>query len=60
MKGGENMANRSYGGSSKSGASSRSVSSARLHQKSGSSHAFGGYTKVNHHNGTFSMRNTGK
>lgn len=40
--------------------SSDNVSSARLHQKSGSSNSFGGITKVNHGNGTFSMRKTGK
>jgi hypothetical protein len=34
----------------------RGVSDARLHQKSGSSNSFGGYTKVNHGNGTFSMK----
>jgi hypothetical protein len=57
---------RSRGGSSKSGYSSKSsstsrtVSPARLSQKSGSSNAFGGVTKVNHNNGTFSMRKTGK
>lgn len=38
----------------------RSVSAARLHQKSGSGNAFGGYMKVNHSNGTFSMRKSGK
>jgi uncharacterized membrane protein len=46
--------NRSTGGSS------RGVSSARLHQKSGSSHAFGGYAKVNYGGGTFRMRPSGK
>lgn len=35
------------------------VSAARLHQRSGASHAFGGYTKVQH-NGTFRMRPTKK
>lgn len=55
------MAKNSNGGSSKHGASARSgVSPARLHQQSGSNHAFGGYAKVNHNNGTFSMRRTGK
>jgi hypothetical protein len=34
----------------------RGVSDARLHQKSGPSNSFGGYTKVNHGNGTFSMK----
>lgn len=51
--------NQSYGSSSKS-ASSRSVSSARLQQKSGASNAFRGVAKVNHGNGSFSMRKTGK
>lgn len=37
-------------------AGSKSVSGARLHQKSGSQNAFGGYKKVDHGNGTFSMR----
>lgn len=50
----------SSSGSSKSGSSSDAVSSARLHQKSGSSHAFGGYTKVNNSDGTFRMRKSGK
>lgn len=40
--------------------SAGAVSSARLHQKSGLSNSFGGYAKVNHTNGTFSMRPTGK
>ncbi len=43
-----------------SSSTSRAVSSARLHQKSGTSNAFGGYAKVNHGNGTFHMRKTGK
>ena len=30
----------------------------RLHQHSGSENASDGYEKVNHHNGTFSMRPT--
>ncbi len=34
------------------------VSSARLHQKSGAVNAFGGYKKVDHGNGTFSMKRT--
>lgn len=45
---------------STSAKSTGSVSAARLHQKSGSGNAFGGYTKVNHNNGTFSMRKSGK
>ena len=35
------------------------VSGARLHQQSGAKNSFGGYTKVNHGNGTFSMKRTG-
>lgn len=48
---------RSSTGSSKS---TDSVSLARLHQKSGASSAFGGFMKVNHNNGTFSMRKSEK
>lgn len=57
---------RTYGASGKSGSSSSgrstssSVSAARLHQKSGPANTFGGYTKVSHTNGTFSMRKSGK
>lgn len=55
------MANyRSHGGSHHSRSTVHSVSAARLHQKTGVSNAFGGYTKVNHHNGTFSMHRLGK
>ena len=55
------MANyRSSGSTGKSSASSRTVSSARLHQRSGASNSFGGVTKVNHNNGTFSMKKLGK
>lgn len=55
------MVKNSSSGSSRHGNSStKSVSPARLHQQSGTSHAFGGYAKVNHSNGTFSMRRTGK
>lgn len=46
--------------SSASGASSRGVSSARLHQKTGFQSAFGGYTKVSNSDGTFTMRKTGR
>lgn len=46
--------------SSKSGSSKSSVSAARLHQKTGSSNAFGGYSKVNKGNGTFRMNKSGK
>jgi hypothetical protein len=52
--------NQSSGRSSKPGASSRNASSARLQQKSGSNNAFRGVAKVNHGNGSFSMRKTGK
>ena len=48
------------GGRSGGGKSSGSVSSGRLHQKSGSSNSYGGVTKVNHGNGSFSMKKTGK
>lgn len=52
---------RSSGGSSNSyRTSARGVSSARLHQKSGSSNAFGGYAKINNGNGNFRMRKSGK
>lgn len=34
----------------------RDVSPARLHQKSGTANAFGGYVKVSYQNGTFRMR----
>ena len=46
-----------HGNAGKSG--SGSVSSARLHQKSGTSNAFGGYTKVAKTDGTFRMRKSG-
>ena len=56
-RGGENMAKHSTGGNpGKSGSNSRGVSSARLHQKSGSSNAFGGCTKLSNPDGTFRMR----
>lgn len=56
---------RSYGRSSSSSASSSNrstgrVSSAPLHQQSGTQHSFGGYTKIARDGGTFTMRNTGK
>ncbi len=51
--------NNSHGGYSRSNSSSEGVSAARLHQKSGSSNSFGGYTKVNKGNGTFAMKKTG-
>ncbi len=52
----------SRGYSSRSGgrSSSRGVSSSRLHQRSGSSNAFGGYAKVQRGDGSFRMRPTGK
>lgn len=52
--------NRSTSSAGRSGSTPREVSPARLHQSSGASNAFGGYAKVNHNNGTFSMRKTGK
>lgn len=55
------MAKKNSGGSySTSGSSSKTVSSARLSQKSGAGNSFGGYTKVNQGNGNFSMKKTGK
>lgn len=39
--------------------STRKVRSARLSQKSGTRNAFGGYTKVNKGNGSFTMKKTG-
>ena len=62
------MKKNSYGGAGRSGLSSTGktrtassgVSAARLHQKSGASNAFGGYTKVSNSDGTFRMRKTGK
>lgn len=38
----------------------KKVSSERLHQKSGSKNAFGGYEKVKHKDGSFSMRKAKK
>ena len=49
---------KSYTGRSSSGA--KVVSAARLGQKSGAGNAFGGYAKVKHSNGNFSMRPTRK
>lgn len=51
--------------SSRSGGSirsntSRAVRPARLSQKSGAQNAFGGFMKISHSNGTFSMKRTGK
>lgn len=39
---------------------SRRVSQARLIQKSGPRHSFGGYTKVNNGNGSFAMKKPSK
>ncbi len=48
-------------GGVRSGKAGKTVSSARLGQKSGTSHSFGGYTKVNLGNGNFMMKkNSGK
>lgn len=47
-------------GAGKPSGEPRAISPARLHQSSGANNAFGGYMKVNHSNGTFSMRKTGK
>lgn len=49
---------RSSSGQAKSSSTPRSVSPARLHQKSGTS--FGGYAKVQKSDGTFRMRPTSK
>ena len=55
------MANyRSSGNTGKSSSSFRTVSPARLSQRSGASNSFGGVTKQNHGNGTFSMKKLGK
>lgn len=51
---------RGYGSKGSSLGRAGGVSAARLSQKSGASNAFGGYAKVKHSNGTFSMRSTGK
>jgi hypothetical protein len=58
--GGSTVGRRSTSSGSTSQRGSGAVSAARLHQKSGAGNAFGGYTKVNHTNGTFSMKRTGK
>jgi hypothetical protein len=42
------------------GSKGKKVSPARLHQKSGTSNSFGGYTKVNKGGGNFTMKPTGK
>lgn len=56
--GGGSTSGRGYGGSNVR--ATGAVSAVRLHQKSGSSNSFGGFTKVNYGNGTFSMKRTGK
>lgn len=45
-------------GNGRSTSSSKTVSSARLNQKSGTSNSFGGYTKVNLGHGNFTMKKT--
>lgn len=55
------MAKYSYSGRSGSlGSNAGGVSSARLHQRSGSSNAFGGYAKIANNDGTYRMRKSGK
>ena len=62
------MTNQSRGAASKSGSSKANhldkrpgaVTPARRHQSTGVANSFGGYTKVNHNNGSFSMRKTGR
>jgi hypothetical protein len=48
------------GYSSRSYGSAHGVRAVRLSQKSGSRYAFGGYTKVNKGNGSFTMKKAGK
>jgi hypothetical protein len=50
---------RRHGATGAAGAS-KGVSAARLSQKSGAANAFGGYAKVKHANGTFSMKRAGR
>jgi hypothetical protein len=57
---GSSAGGRRYGRSGSSSRGTRGVSAARLNQKSGASNSFGGYTKVNHGDGSFSMRRTVK
>lgn len=54
------MTSKNSNGAAKTGAVPRTVSPARLQQKTGSANAFGGYEKVKHSNNTFSMRTTKK
>ncbi|MBP3043001.1 hypothetical protein KKR91_08285 [Arthrobacter jiangjiafuii] len=54
------MASNTSKGAGKANTTPRTVSPARLEQKSGKANAFGGYEKVKHSSGTFSMRKTGK
>ena len=51
--------NNSRASSPKGSSISKGVSLARLHQHSGSSNSFGGYTKVNQGDGKFTMKRTG-
>jgi hypothetical protein len=44
------------GNADRSGSNTSGVSSARLHQKSGSNNSFGGYSKERNADGTFRMR----
>lgn len=50
--------NKSGFGSARSNAP-KAVSTARLAQKSGASHSYGGYAKVNLGNGAFTMKKVG-
>lgn len=54
------MTKKSSSTNSSKSASSRGVSQARLNQKSGASHAFGGIVKVRNTDGTFRMRKSSK
>ncbi|MCC3300680.1 hypothetical protein [Arthrobacter sp. zg-Y895] len=54
------MASNNSTGAGKAGNTPRTVSPARLQQKSGTTNAFGGYEKVQHSDGTFSMSKTEK
>lgn len=54
------MTSKNSNGAAKTGSAPRTVSRARLQQKTGSANAFGGYEKVKHSNNTFTMRTTKK
>ncbi|MBO0895333.1 hypothetical protein [Arthrobacter sunyaminii] len=54
------LTNKNSNGAARAGSVPRTVSPARLQQKSGSANAFGGYEKVKLSNNTFSMRTTKK